>query len=93
VKNDPFELRKKDREAAEKRTRENARKNPDFLPLAFQDIRCACVNSVGKPKKLFRDEHDARMACAWLNQYRPEQPPQIPCLCPETKHFHLKNMN
>ena len=93
MRKNPLELTPQQRELMERRTLESARRNPDFLPCAFQDTSCACVDPAGKSKKLFPTEHDALTACSWLNKYRPEQPAQIPYECPETKHWHLRKMN
>ncbi len=92
MRKDSFELTPQQREIMEKRVRESAQKNPDFLPCAIQDARCGCVDTAGKPNKLFLTEHDALTACSWLNKYRPEQPPRIPYACPETRLWHLKDM-
>jgi hypothetical protein len=91
VKNDPCELPKKDREAADERIRNWAKQNPDWVPCDSLHLRCACVDSLGKSMKLFLSEHDALQVCSWLNTYRPEQPPQVPYECPETKHWQKMN--
>ena len=56
MRKDSFELTPQQREIMEKRVRESAQKNPDFLPCAIQDARCGCVDTAGKPNKLFLTE-------------------------------------
>lgn len=76
------------------RNTETARKNPDWIPELYEtEVHCACVDANGKPSKSFNSHSNALEVCAWLNKFHPNDPPQIPYLCPHTEFWHLKDMN
>ena len=51
------------------------------------------MDANGKPSKSFNSHSNALEVCAWLNKFHPNDPPQIPYLCPHTEFWHLKDMN